>query len=141
LDAGNEAEGGIDLKLEAYLVTPRMRQERTAPARITLTNLTTLYWTFGQMLTYHASNGCNFQPGDLIASGTTSGPDDESRACLNELCDYGRADIPLPNGETRRFLQDGDEVIFRARAERPSHVTIGFGECRGRVDPAAALSD
>jgi fumarylacetoacetase len=90
------------------------------------------------MVTYHASNGCNFAAGDLIASGTTSGASDESRACMNELCDYGRADIPLPNGETRRYLEDGDEVIFRARAERAGHIGVGFGECRGRVDPAAA---
>jgi fumarylacetoacetase len=137
-DAENEREGGIDLRLEAYLVTPRMREQNAAPARISLTNLTTLYWTFAQMVTYHASNGCNFAAGDLIASGTTSGASDESRACMNELCDYGRADIPLPNGETRRYLEDGDEVIFRARAERGGHIGVGFGECRGRVDPAAA---
>ena len=88
------------------------------------------------MVTYHASNGSNFLPGDLIGSGTASGPTDESRACLNELSAFGTRDIPLPNGETRRYLEDGDEVIFRARAQRQGHVAIGFGECRGRVDPA-----
>jgi fumarylacetoacetase len=134
--AENEAEGGIDLELEAYLLTARMRQQRQAPARITLTNLTTLYWTFAQMVTYHASNGSNFLPGDLIGSGTASGPTEESRACLNELSGFGTHDIPLPNGETRRYLEDGDEVIFRARAQRQRHVAIGFGECRGRLDPA-----
>jgi fumarylacetoacetase len=135
--AENEAAGAIDLGLEAFLLTPRMRQQNLAPARITLTSLTTLYWTFAQMLTYHASNGGNFLTGDIIASGTASGPTDESRACLNELSDFGRRDIPLPNGETRRYLEDGDEVIFRARAERAGHVAIGFGECRGQVEPAA----
>ena len=137
----NDAEGGINLNLEAYVVTPRLREQNLAPARITLTNLTTLYWTFGQMVTYHASNGNNLLPGDVLGSGTTSGPTAESRACLNELSDYGRADIPLPNGETRRYLEDGDEVILRARATRDGYASVGFGECRGRVDPAAPWPD
>ena len=132
----NEKEGGIDLRLEAYLLTPRMRSANMPAARITVTNLTTLYWTFGQMVTYHASNGCNFLPGDVIGSGTCSGPTDESRACLNELCAFNTADIPLPHGETRRYLEDGDEIILRAHAGRAGYVSIGFGECRGRVDPA-----
>jgi fumarylacetoacetase len=135
-DPANETEGGIDLGLEVYLLTGRMREAGEPPARITVTNLTTLYWTFGQMVTYHASNGANFLPGDLIGSGTTSGESDESRACLNELSDYGRADIKLPNGETRRYLEDGDEVLLRALAHRNGYVPIGFGECRGRVEPA-----
>jgi fumarylacetoacetase len=135
-DPVNEKEGGIDLILAAFLLTPRMRSGGREAARITLTNLTTLYWTFGQMLTYHASNGCNFLPGDIIGSGTTSGPTNESRACLNELSEFNTADISLPDGETRRYLEDGDEIILRARAERPGYVSIGFGDCRGRVDPA-----
>jgi fumarylacetoacetase len=135
--AENEAEGGLDLELEAYLRTAKMLREKQLPARITLTSLTTLYWTFAQMVTYHASNGGNFLPGDLIGSGTASGPTDASRACMNELSAFGTSDIQLPNGETRRYLEDGDEVIFRAHARRAGHVTIGFGECRGRVEPAA----
>ena len=135
-NADNEKEGGIDLRLEAYLLTPRMRTAGASAVRITVTNLTTLYWTFGQMVTYHASNGCNFLPGDVIGSGTTSGPTDESRACLNELSAFNTADIALPNGETRRYLEDGDEIILRARAERTGFVSLGFGECRGRVDAA-----
>jgi fumarylacetoacetase len=135
--ADNEAEGAIDLQLEAYLLTPAMRQQNEPAARITRTNLTTLYWTFPQMLTYHASNGSNFLPGDLIGSGTASGATDESRACMNELSAFGSSDILLPNGERRRYLEDGDEVIFRARAQRERHVAIGFGECRGWVEPAA----
>jgi fumarylacetoacetase len=135
-DPVNESEGGIDLILEAYLLTPRMRAGGLDAARITITNLTTLYWTFGQMVTYHASNGCNFLPGDIIGSGTASGPTNESRACLNELSEFNTADIRLPGGETRRYLEDGDEIILRARAERQGHVTIGFGECRGRVEAA-----
>ncbi|HWP26361.1 MAG TPA: fumarylacetoacetase [Xanthobacteraceae bacterium] len=135
-DPQNEREGGIDLQLEAYILTPRMREQGIAPHRITRSNLTALYWTFGQMITYHASNGTNLVPGDLIASGTVSGASDDSRACLNELSDFGRTDIVLPNGEIRRYLADGDEIILRARAERLGCVGIGFGECRGRVDPA-----
>ncbi len=134
--ADNEANGGIDLQLEAYILTPKMRAANQEPSQITLTNLTTLYWTFAQMVTYHASNGCNFLPGDLIASGTTSGPTDESRACLNELSAYGTADIPLHNGEARRYLEDGDDLIMRAHARRGGCVTIGFGDCTGRVEPA-----
>jgi fumarylacetoacetase len=134
--ADNEANGGIDLRLEAYILTPKMRAANQRPSQITLTNLTTLYWTFAQMVTYHASNGCNFLPGDLIASGTASGPTDESRACLNELSSYGTADILLNNGEVRRYLEDGDDLIMRAQAERDGYVTIGFGDCTGRVEPA-----
>lgn len=134
--ADNEANGGIDLRLEAYILTPKMRTANQGPSRITLTNLTTLYWTFAQMVTYHASNGCNFLPGDLIASGTASGPTDESRACLNELSSYGSTDIVLNNGEVRRYLEDGDDLIMRAQAERDGYMTIGFGDCIGRIEPA-----
>jgi fumarylacetoacetase len=136
VDPGNEKDGGLDLRLEAYIATPRMRDRGLSPARISLTNLTTLYWTFGQMLTYHASNGTDLSAGDLLGSGTASGETDESRGCMNELSDYGRADIPLPGGETRRYLEDGDDIIFRAKAEREGFISIGFGECRGRVEPA-----
>jgi fumarylacetoacetase len=86
----------------------------------------------------HASNGCNLEPGDLPGSGTTSGPTDDSCACLAEISLRGSKPFPLPNGETRTYLQDGDEVIFRGRAERDGFVSIGFGECRGAVLPAVA---
>lgn len=132
----DQAEGGIDLALEAYILTPRMREQGAAPARVTNTNFKHIYWTFAQMVAHHMSNGCNLQPGDLLASGTCSGPTDDSRACLAELSARGTVDIKLPNGEARRFLADGDEVIFRARTARPGQVSIGFGECRGRIEPA-----
>ncbi len=141
-DPADQEEGGMDLGLEAFILTARMRERGEAPARLTATNFRHMYWTFGQMLTHHASNGCALRPGDLIASGTTSGPTDEARACLSELnldpSTRSRRAIALPNGESRLWLDDGDEVIFRARAERPGFVPIGFGECRGRVDPAPA---
>ena len=90
------------------------------------------------MLTHHMSNGCNLQPGDLLGSGTTSGPLDENRACLSEITGRGAQSFALPNGETRVWLEDGDEVIFKARAEREGFVPIGFGECGARIEPAPA---
>jgi fumarylacetoacetase len=85
---------------------------------------------------HHASNGCNLQPGDLLASGTVSGPQEDSRACLAEINARGTQPVELPGGERRLWLGDGDEVIFRARAAREGCVPIGFGECRGRIEPA-----
>ena len=92
-----------------------------------------MYWTLAQLVTHHASNGCNLRPGDLIASGTVSGATRESRGCLLELAWRGTEPITLPTGEQRRFLEDGDEVIFRGFCERPGFARIGFGECRGSV--------
>lgn len=136
--AADQASGGLDLDLEAYLLTPRMRREDAAPARIAHTNFVHMYWTFAQMLTHHMSNGCNLQPGDLLGSGTTSGPLDENRACLSEITSRGTHSFTLPNGESRVWLEDGDEVIFKARAQRDGFVSIGFGECRGRIEAAPA---
>lgn len=134
----DQANGGLDLALEAYLVTPRMAREGAPPARITRTNFIHMYWTFAQMLTHHMSNGCNLMPGDLLGSGTASGPLDENRACLSEITGRGARSFTLANGETRTWLEDGDEVIFRARAERQGYVSIGFGECRSQLTPAPA---
>ncbi|HEX4113234.1 MAG TPA: fumarylacetoacetate hydrolase family protein [Stellaceae bacterium] len=112
-----------------------MRSRGTAPTRVTRTNANALYWTFAQMVTHHAANGCNLRAGDLIASGTVSGPTDESRACIGEL-NVG-ATTPLTIGEEQRlWLEDGDEVVFRARAERQGQMSIGFGECSGVIAPA-----
>jgi fumarylacetoacetase len=94
-----------------------------------------MYWTIAQLLTHHASNGCNMRAGDLLASGTVSGPEKESRGCLLERTWRGTEPLQLPSGETRAFLQDGDEVIMRGWCERPGHTRIGFGECRGTVVP------
>jgi fumarylacetoacetase len=89
------------------------------------------------MLTHHASNGCNLRAGDLLASGTVSGPEKENRGCLLELTWRGAEPITLPTGEVRRFLEDGDEVILRGYCEREGFRRIGFGECRGVIVPAA----
>lgn len=130
--------GGYDIRLQAFLATPRMRAAGQDPAVTTDTNFRHMYWTFGQMATHHMSNGCNLLPGDLIGSGTTSGPTHESCACLAEANQRGSVPIGLPGGETRLWLEDGDEVVFRARAERDGFASIGFGECRAIVAPAPA---
>ena len=134
----DQAAGGFDIELDAYLLTSGMRAEGAEPERITRTNFIHMYWTFAQMLTHHMSNGCNLQPGDLLGSGTTSGPLDENRACLNELTNRGASLLKLPNGETRGYLEDGDEVIFQARAARDGFCPIGFGECRACIEPATS---
>lgn len=132
----NEAHGGFDLQLEVLLRTQQMRTQNIAPLKLSHGNFKEMYWTFAQMLTHHASNGCNLRTGDLIASGTVSGPTKDARGCLLELTWRGTEPIALPTGEARTFLQDGDEVILRGFCEREGFRRIGFGECRGVVLPA-----
>lgn len=134
--AWNRALGALGIRMQALIVTSRMRAEGAAPALLTDTDFAQLYWTCAQMVAHHGSNGCNLLPGDLLGSGTASGPEDSARACLAEILLTGP--ITLPNGETRQYLLDGDEVIFRARAEAAGAVPIGFGECRGEIAPAIA---
>jgi len=135
-DEKDAAEGAFDLTLEVWLLTAQMRLTGDAPYRVSRGKFSGMYWTFGQMLAHHTSNGCNLQPGDLLGSGTISGPTRDSRGCLLEYTWRGTDPLRLPNGEERRFLLDGDEVIFRAYAERPGMRRIGFGECRGMILPA-----
>jgi fumarylacetoacetase len=132
-DAANRLRGGIDVVVEVYLSSARMRASKTPALRVSRGRMAELYWTVGQMLAHHTSNGCNLRPGDLIASGTVSGPTKDSRGCLLELTWRGTEPLQLPNGEARKFLEDGDEVILRAFCERPGAVRLGFGECRGVV--------
>ncbi len=136
--AANEAQGGIDVNLEVLLSSQPMREQNIAPLKLSHGNFSEMYWTFAQMLTHHASNGCNLRPGDLIASGTVSGSTKDARGCLLELTWRGTEPIALPTGESRAFLQDGDEVILRGWCERAGFRRIGFGECRGIVTPALA---
>jgi fumarylacetoacetase len=137
-DPSDQAEGGYDFSLGAYILTDGMRAASEAPHRICATNFRHLYWTVAQMVTHHASNGCNLLPGDLLGTGTVSGPTDDGRACMAEITVQGSEPIELPNGETRPWIADGDEVIFRARAERAGAAAIGFGECGARIEPAVA---
>ena len=137
-DKDNLASGALDITLDAYMVTKRMRDAGEAPAGVTRTNFKHMYWNFAQMLTHHASNGCSLQPGDILGCGTTSGPTDGSRACMAEISSRGSKPFNLPNSESRTYLVDGDKVIFRGRAERDGAVGIGYGECCGIVLPAVA---
>ena len=132
----NRAWGGIDIVVEVYVSSAGMRSAGLPPLRVSRGRVADLYWTIAQMYSHHTSNGCNLLPGDLFASGTISGPSKESRGCLLELTWRGAEPLALPNGETRKFLEDGDEVILRAFCERGGSVRIGFGECRGVILPA-----
>ena len=90
------------------------------------------------MVAHHSSNGCLLRPGDLIGSGTVSGPEKENRGCLLEMAWRGAEPVELPTGELRKFLEDGDEVILRGWCEASGYQRIGLGECSGKVLPAAA---
>ena len=131
----NRSQGGIDIGLEVLLISAKMRAAGEPPARLSATSFTNMYWTIAQMLTHHASNGCNLRPGDLLASGTVSGPGKSERGCMLELTWRGAEPIRLPSGEERKFLQDGDEVVLRGSCERSGYRRIGFGECRGTIAP------
>jgi fumarylacetoacetase len=132
----NRSHGGVDVVVEVYLRSARMQAAGVSALKLSRSRMADLYWTMEQMFTHHTSNGCNLRPGDLIASGTISGPTRGSRGCLLELTWRGAEPLQLPNGEARKFLEDGDEVTLRAFCERPGAVRIGFGECSGTILPA-----
>ena len=132
----NRDHGGVALDLDVLLASEQMRREGMAPVRLSRSNLSSLYWTVAQLLTHHASNGCNLRPGDLLASGTVSGPEPDALGCLLELTQRGTRPVVLPTGEVRRFLADGDEVILRGTCTRGGFVSIGLGECRALILPA-----
>ena len=129
----NRNEGGLDLNIEVYIRSMLMREGRLRPFRLSAASLADMYWTPAQMLTHHASNGCNLLPGDLFASGTVSGPESGSQGCLLELTRRGANPIVLPTGEERKFLHDGDEIIMRAYLQREGAARIGLGECSGLI--------
>jgi fumarylacetoacetase len=131
----SQEKAAFDLTLEVYLQSTQMLQEGLPPARVSQGNMRDLYWSLAQLLTHHASNGCNLRPGDLLATGTISGPDEGSEGCLLEM-KHRAQPLRLPTGETRVFLHDGDQVIFRAFAQREGLPRIGFGECSGIVTAA-----
>ncbi|HEX7807187.1 MAG TPA: fumarylacetoacetase, partial [Thermoanaerobaculia bacterium] len=120
---------GYDVTVEVWLRTAKMHE----PVRLSRGNFRDMYWTVAQLVAHHTSNGCNLQPGDLLASGTISGDAKDSRGSLLELAWRGTEPIELPSGETRRFLEDGDEVILRGYCEAEGLPRIGFGECSGVV--------
>jgi fumarylacetoacetase len=131
--AVNRQRGGIDVTLEVLIQSAKMTRHGHAPMRVSRGNFTSMYWTIAQLVTHHASNGCNLRPADLLASGTVSGIAPDSRGCLLERTWRGKEPHELPSGEKRAFLEDGDEIIMRAWCERPGAVRIGFGECRGII--------
>jgi len=129
----SNAPSAIDLHLEVFLTTQSMRASSLPPHQLSSANLRDLYWSFPQLVAHHTSNGCNLLPGDLLASGTISGPTEGSQGSLLEITQRGATPLTLLNGETRTFLQDGDEVILRGYCEREGLPRIGLGECRGTV--------
>lgn len=137
-NARNERDGGLAIRFWAELRTAAMRARGEAPAVLTDTRFANVAWSFEQMITHHAIGGCNLQTGDLISSGTISGPELSSAGCLAEITG-GRFPARLPNGEERLWLADGDEVTFRGRAARDGFASIGFGACRAEIAPAVAF--
>lgn len=131
----DQAAGGVSVELAAWLRTSDMRERGEDRALLLRSNARHLYWTPAQMLAHHTSGGCDLQSGDLLGSGTISGPTDAELASLLELAADEQNPVALPDGESRSYLQDGDEVIFTGRCVRDGFVSIGFGECAGTVVP------
>lgn len=135
---GMRSAGSIDVQLEVCLETETMRRDGRAPDRLSRSSFRHSYWTIAQMVAHHTVTGCNLQPGDLLGTGTQSGPKPDEAGSLLELSGGGKHPLNLPSGETRSFLEDGDAVIMRGYCESPNLARIGFGEVIGRVLPAAA---
>lgn len=132
-DDVDQATGAFDIQIEVWLTTPTMRARGMSAHRLSRSTAANLYWTPAQLVTHHASNGCPLRVGDVLGSGTVSGPTADSRSCLLELTWRGTEPILLPSGEQRRFLEDGDEVELRGRCQRDGFRSIGFGSCTGRI--------
>ena len=136
-DATDQREGALAIELEVLLLTPGLKEKGLAPHRLSRSDARHMYWTAAQIVAHHASGGCNLNPGDLMGTGTISGPDMASTGSLLEASLGGKEPIKLQSGEERTFLQDGDEVILKARCTRDGFAPIGFGECRGVIVAAA----
>ncbi len=136
--AANRERGQIDIGLQVLLQTAAMRDKALPPQPLSQSNFRDAYWSVAQMLAHHSSGGCNLKPGDLLGTGTQSGPAAGEGGSMLELSMGGKQALQLPGGETRTFLQDGDSVIFRAHCQRDGARRIGFGECTGTVLPAPA---
>ncbi len=132
----NTAQGALDITLEVWLQTAAMRARGEAAVRLSQSNALDACWTPAQLVTHHTSNGCNLQVGDLLGSGTLSGPLPAQGGSLLELSRGGREPLTLPSGEQRSFLEDGDTVTLRAHCSRPGAVRIGLGAVSGTVLPA-----
>jgi fumarylacetoacetase len=135
-DEADQRAGGFAIGIEMYLRTAKMREQKAPPARLSAGSFRDAYWTVAQMVAHQTSNGCNLQPGDLLGSGTISGAAPETYGSLMELTQGGKQPLQLPGGETRSFVEDGDEVIQRGRCAREGSAAIGFGEAAATVRPA-----
>ena len=130
----NRQMGGIDAVVEVWIQSAEMRVESMPHHLLSSARLADLYWTIGQMITHHSSNGCPLRPGDLIGTGTVSGKETNSAGCLLELTSGGTNSMQLPSGETREFLEEGDEVVLKGYlGETGEHQRIGLGECKGTI--------
>ena len=126
----------LNISVEMYLASSTMRQQGMDPLKLSSGTFRDMYWTIGQMLVHHTSTGCNMRPGDLLASGTVSGAHEHTRGSLLERTWRGEQPLSLPDGTERRFLQDGAEGIIKGFCEGPGTARIGFGTCRGVIEPA-----
>ncbi|GJD52882.1 hypothetical protein OPKNFCMD_5649 [Methylobacterium crusticola] len=133
LDAADQAAGALDLVLEVLLLTPGLKAAGLPAHPVSRSNARHMYWTVAQMVAHHTSGGCNLQPGDLLGTGTLSGPEAGAYGSLLETTNGGREPVRLASGEERRFLEDGDEVVLKARGLREGFAPIGFGECRAVI--------
>ncbi|WP_313623263.1 fumarylacetoacetase [Achromobacter sp.] len=132
----NRAKGAFDVQMEVLLTTEKSRAANERPLSLSSSNFRDAYWNVAQLITHHTVNGCNLQPGDMLGTGTLSGPRPSEAGSLLELSNGGKSPIELPWGEKRTFLQDGDQIIIRAECVKSGYPRIGFGECSGVVLPA-----
>jgi fumarylacetoacetase len=132
-DEADQQSGAFDIDLEAFLLTAAMRDKGLPPHRMSRSNTLDLYWTVAQLVAHHTCGGCNLLPGDIFGSATISGPTVEGYGSLMEVTADGQRPTALQSGETRTFLENGDEAIFRAHCRREGYAPIGFGECRARI--------
>lgn len=132
----NREKGALDIKLEVWIQTSRMREQGQPAVRLMQSNYKDSFWTLAQMVAHHTVNGCALQPGDLLGTGTQSGVTPDEGGSLLELSGGGKKQLALPNGETRTFVEDGDTIVLRGYCERDGAVRIGFGDCAGTVLPA-----
>ena len=132
----NREAGAIDINLEALIQSAKMRERGDPPQRLSASSFRHSYWTVSQLIAHHTINGCNLRPGDLFGTGTQSGPTPAEAGSLVELSKGGSLPLAIGKEEQRTFLEDGDSVMFRGWCERPSYISIGFGEVSGRVLPA-----
>jgi len=136
LDPADQATGAFDIDLEVFLLTEGLLAKKLPAHRLSAGNACNLYWTVAQLVVHHASGGCNLRPGDIFGTGTISAPGNDGLGSLLEISEGGRQPVTLASGESRRFLEDGDTVIMHAHCRREGFATIGFGECRGTIEPA-----